>query len=99
MTFCSKEAETLKEELDSTFEQDNKKAVTAAKIDSYALRDLQNEKNRYYANYNKIIQWVSQQEGVEKILQDRANDVLRNNCDENKNYLSDFKLFYKDHIN
>ncbi|KAL6940289.1 hypothetical protein ACO0QE_004187 [Hanseniaspora vineae] len=99
ITFCSKEAETLKKELDLTFEQDNAKAVTAAKIDSYALRDLQNEKNRYYANYNKITQWVRQQEGVESILQDRANDVLRNNCDENRNYLTDFKLFYKDHVN
>lgn len=64
-------------------------------LDPYAKRDLIKKNTLSYADYNSASKWLEQQNGVEKIIKERSIGVLKNNCNENVKYMTEFELFCK----
>ena len=98
LTFCNEQANQLKAELDLKYGgEDNDNAsrdeaarAAAVRLDPYAERDRREEQEAHYAEWRRLKQWVDNNLEVESILRGTTDKVLKQNCDNNEEYLEAF---------
>ncbi|SCW00121.1 LAFE_0B09912g1_1 [Lachancea fermentati] len=95
ISFCDNEAASMKKELDANY-GGTTETITAAsdlRLDPYAAREKQEEKEFHYNDLRNLQRWVQNQREVEGILQNTSNRILQSSCDANTNYIAQFEDF------
>lgn len=98
--FCNGQLGQMKTELDQRYGQDPATFVRAEvdlRLDPYAARDRAQEQEDHYKQWKRLNKWVENQKRIESILRTNSNRVLRQNCDQNADYLEDFWNFQHNH--
>ncbi|CCD25280.1 Mix23p NDAI_0E04630 [Naumovozyma dairenensis CBS 421] len=96
INFCDKESQNLKRELDAKYSNNNSNDKPVdPRLDPYAARDYQDEQESQYGEYNKMRTWVANNLHIESILQNTSDRILKQNCDQNKDYLKEFQDLLK----
>lgn len=99
ISFCEKEAAEMKNETDQ--QCGNNKKTTAeplidARIDPYAARERAEKQEAQYKDWTKVTEWVANNRKIEQILTSTTEGILRQNCEQNNDYLKEFTQFCKD---
>ncbi|CCK69531.1 Mix23p KNAG_0C04290 [Huiozyma naganishii CBS 8797] len=97
ITFCQRQADELKAELDVKYaESSNAKTVAVdARLDPYGERDLLDEQESKYSSWSRLNDWVKNSLIVESILQNTSDHTLKRQCDASEDYLEKFKALNK----
>ncbi|CAI4055912.1 hypothetical protein SUVZ_02G0110 [Saccharomyces uvarum] len=99
ISFCDQEATQMKVETDQKFSNTGSSAIgplTDARIDPYAARERLEDQEARYRNWTKVKDWVANNRQIEQILTSTTDRILRQNCEQNKDYLKQFAQFCKD---
>ncbi|QHS71468.1 Mix23p [Saccharomyces paradoxus] len=99
ISFCEKEAAKMKNETDQQCNNNEKSAVAPiidARIDPYAARERVEEQEARYKDWTKVVDWVANNRKIEQILTSTTEGILRQNCEQNDDYLKQFAQFCKD---
>lgn len=89
----------MKAETDRKFSNTGSSAtgtITDARIDPYAAREKLEDQEARYRDWTRVKEWVANNEKIEQILTSTTDRILRQNCEQNKNYLEQFAQFCKD---
>lgn len=98
--YCTGQLGLMKTELDQKYGQDPAtfvKAEVNTRLDPYAARDRAQEQESRYTEYKRLSTWIENQERIESILRTNSSRVLRQNCDQNADYLKNFWEFQQKH--
>lgn len=98
--FCEKEMNQLKQELSQEYGDESSTTKTPqldSRIDPYAARDLLDERDMHFGKLARLQTWLDNHKEVESILRSNSDRVLKNICDENANYLTEFWKFAQGH--
>ena len=95
ISFCEQEVIKMKSELDTkqAYTSQSKRAIVEARLDPYAARDLLDEQIYQFSDLNAVTKWVKNNKGIESILQRNTNVILKQNCNQNLNYIDKFWEF------
>ncbi|EJS44660.1 YBL107C [Saccharomyces arboricola H-6] len=99
ISFCEKEAAEMKAETDQRSNGTGKSSTDSiidARLDPYAAREQIEEQESRYKDLNKVRNWVANNRKIEQILTSVTARILRQNCDQNEDYLKQFTQFCKD---
>lgn len=89
--FCAGQAEKLKAEIDAKGDDQNTQVKTVdTRLDPYSQRDLQFQQKQKYKQLNDLNTWVSNNRGIESILRGTSDHILKQNCDQNEDYIKKF---------
>ncbi|KAL3230192.1 hypothetical protein RNJ44_01555 [Nakaseomyces bracarensis] len=88
--FCASQAEKLKVEIDSKGEDVVSTKVVDTRLDPYSQRDVLFQQEQRYRQLNDLNTWVSNNKGIESILRGTSDHILKNNCDQNEDYIKKF---------
>lgn len=89
--YCAGQAEELKIEIDSKAEAQVSDASTVdTRLDPYSQRDKQFQQEQRYKQLDDLNAWVSNNRGIESILRNTSDHILKHNCDQNEDYIKKF---------
>ncbi|CCE61824.1 hypothetical protein TPHA_0B01510 [Tetrapisispora phaffii CBS 4417] len=93
--FCENESIKMEKELENSSKNSDvsSKSVVEARLDPYASRDRQAEENSRYNELNSVKLWIKNNKKIESILKNTANEILRQRCDQNTDYINKFWTF------
>ncbi|OBA28955.1 hypothetical protein HANVADRAFT_4731 [Hanseniaspora valbyensis NRRL Y-1626] len=97
---CKEELSNYKQRLDQSHNSNSANDKTMImdsnnNLDPYSKRDLVKKTTSYYVDYNASTKWLEQQIGVENIIREKSVVTLKNNCNDNIEYMKQFNLFCK----
>lgn len=67
-----------------------------ARIDPYAARERAEKQEAQYKDWTKVTEWVGLLSFYQQILTSTTEGILRQNCEQNNDYLKEFTQFCKD---
>ncbi|KAH7579067.1 Mitochondrial intermembrane space cysteine motif-containing protein MIX23 [Nakaseomyces glabratus] len=88
--FCAAQATQLKHELDQQKSSEVIRTTVDTRLDPYSVRDLQHEEEKKYKQWNDLNNWVENNRTIEGILRGSSDHFLKQNCDQNVDYLRKF---------
>lgn len=100
ISFCDTQSKQMKVELDKNYMQNSSSDVKPdidPRLDPYAARNRVEEQEASYREWRRLGTWIENNKQIESILRITSNRILKQNCDQNANYLEKFWRFQQSH--
>lgn len=100
ISFCDAQSNQMKSELDEKYTRNstsNVKPEIDLRLDPYAAKNRLEEQEASYREWKRLGTWIENNKQIESILRVTSNRILKQNCDQNANYLEKFWKFQETH--
>lgn len=97
ISFCDRQSKKLKKDLDQN-EGDTTVAAPEIdpRLDPYGAKKILYDREAHYKEWKRLNTWVENNKEIESILRVTSAEILRQNCDQNAEYVDQFfKLLSK----
>ena len=71
------------------------KPIIEARIDPYAAKERAEEQEARHRDWTNLTDWVANNRRIEQILTSTTEGILKQNCEQNEDYLKQFAQFCK----
>lgn len=99
ISFCQNQALFMKHELDEQYASvgiESERPKIDPRIDPYAERDRITEKESRYSQWRSLNRWVDNNIEIESILRTTSDKILKQNCNQNEEYMKGLLKFLKE---
>lgn len=96
ISFCEGQSEQLKHELDAGTSKSIRSNVIPEidpRLDPYSARRIIYDREAAYKDWKRLNSWIENNKKVESILRNSSAKTLKQNCDQNADYMAQFFSF------